>query len=160
MEDISICLNCTRKDCSGQCAALRHGREAAQAGPDGPDAPKMTERERRNDPRNRPRLFYDAFGEVGSLNYFAEKYGLRPYLLYSRINKGGMSMEAAISRGAYRKVMFEAFGCRQTLSAWAREFGIGLMTVRCRMSAQGMSLEAALTMPIMSKAEAGRRKRR
>lgn len=145
MGSIDVCLNCRRVDCPGECDAMTGASE---------------NRTRRTGDRNNVRRYYTAFGETESLYYFAQKYKLRPYLLYNRVNRFGMTMEEAITRGQFRVATYEAFGRKLPLSAWAEEFGINVNTLRNRVHRMGMPLEAALMTKPMTKRECARRPRK
>lgn len=126
-----MCLNCRRVECPGECDAMFRASE---------------NRTRRAGDRNNARRYYTAFGETESLYYFATKYKLRPYLLYQRVNKYGMTLEEAITKGQFHVPTYEAFGRKLPLSAWAEEFGICVNTLKYRIHRMGMPLEAALMM--------------
>lgn len=144
MGSIDVCLNCRRVDCPGECDAIAGASE---------------NRTRRTGNRNAVRRYYTAFGETESLYYFATKYKLRPYLLYERMYKYGMTMEEAITKGQYRVATYEAFGQKKPLKAWAEEFGINPFTLRYRVHKMGMCMEEALVTPMMTMGERARRPR-
>ena len=145
MGSIDVCLNCKRVDCPGVCDAMAGASE---------------NRTRRTGERNIARRYYTAFGETESLYYFATKYKLRPYLLYNRVNRYGMTMEEAITKGQFHVPTYEAFGRKMPLSSWAEEFGISPNTLKYRIHRMGMPLEAALMMKPMTKRECARRPRK
>ena len=81
-------------------------------------------------------------------------------MLYERVNRYGMTMEEAITKGQFRVATYEAFGRKMPLSSWAEEFGISPNTLKYRIHRMGMPLEAALMMKPMTKRECARRPRK
>lgn len=129
---IDMCLNCKRKECSGNCARVQN-------------AAKQKKKPREY---NAKRYYYQ--GEWLPLKDVAARCGIDYTTLWLRIEGKHWSMERATTEPVHSKGgrIIEAFGEGHTLREWASITGLPLHALKHRFST-GWEPERALSQPLM-----------
>lgn len=128
---IDMCLNCKRKECSGNCARVQNAAK------------------QKKKPREYNAKKYEYQGEWLPLKEIAARCGIDYTTLYLRIVAKGWTMERATTEPVHKRMtrVVEAFGEAHTLREWATIRGLPLNVIKSRISS-GWTAERALTQPI------------